>query len=288
MPKITVLLCDASEAVLSGFLTCGLFIGGLVHAQSASVPAYPASAVLADARELRDLAAQEEMARWARWQLILSAAALVVSAGGLVALLRSLALTRDATRSARDAVEVAKLDHEAQSRAWLSVDCVLNTLGWVPVHDDERGAGFTLTITVVNHGASPATSVRVDATMGIAPPDVSARTRLHELSDQRRRELDTNSGDAIFPGVSKVFTHRLILPAKTFESELKDGGFIAPYVCGCVTYLSAGTSTVRQSKFFHFVGEVGADGCGQALKPSDPDWLRESVLLMRPGTFLAD
>lgn len=101
--------------------------------------------------EKRDLAAQEAMAVWAFWMVMVSAVTGIVSTFGLVALFVTIRQNREAIDKARVANDIARDIGEAQARAHLSVKeamCIIT------------GNYVRMNLCVQNNGASPASDVR--------------------------------------------------------------------------------------------------------------------------------
>ncbi|GHC79473.1 hypothetical protein [Limoniibacter endophyticus] len=91
-----------------------------------------------------DLAAQQTMAKWAMWTVIVSGASALVSAGALLGLFLSLRQTRRAMLEARFANEI-------QSQAYAFVEAI------------EHGTTTPFTARVTNTGATPATHFLIGA-----------------------------------------------------------------------------------------------------------------------------
>lgn len=112
--------------------------------------------------EVRDLGAQEKMAKWAFWMFVASAATVVLTFAALLAILRTLHHTKRAADAAADMVSEAKATTaaaektigvtreigEAQVRAYLSVK-------ELAVGVSSEG-NFRIGIIAVNSGLSPA------------------------------------------------------------------------------------------------------------------------------------
>lgn len=121
-------------------------------------------ASIADDRAVRDLRAQEDMARWAFWMLVV---AVVSTAGGLAGLFliwKTLDATRAAVREAEAAtlaaqasVKIAEGASQAQLRAWLQLDVDL-----VACMRTAKAAHFTFKMKAKNVGLTPALHVASD------------------------------------------------------------------------------------------------------------------------------
>ena len=71
-----------------------------------------------------DLVAQSEMALWARWMLIVTALATLLTGIGVLFVWRSLTLNRQAVDAAISAVALTREIGEAQVRAYLRIDSI--------------------------------------------------------------------------------------------------------------------------------------------------------------------
>ena len=121
-------------------------------------------------RERRDLAAQENTAAWAFWMALLSAAQLVLSGLGLIALLATIRQGRDAITKAGEANAISQQVAEADLRPYLFVDR-LNLLDITHFTDkiEEDGetkeipSGFHARVCIYlkNYGKVPARNIHV-------------------------------------------------------------------------------------------------------------------------------
>jgi hypothetical protein len=105
----------------------------------------------------QDLKAQQDMAYWALWMLIVSAVGLVVSVFGLCALLYSLKQTRTAIKDTREL-------GETQMRAYLNlVETETEALHGILRDDEKASVEFKFT----NSGSTPARNAKYIATIEI-------------------------------------------------------------------------------------------------------------------------
>lgn len=123
-----------------------------------------------------DLRAQQEMARWAYVIALLTIGSLVISSGGLIALLISLNQTRTAIGNTREI-------GEAQTRAYLTC-----TGAEYEVWSDH----IFITVLMENKGQSPASKVRLEATATLAKWKDNANPGDRSLEEH---ELQTISED---------------------------------------------------------------------------------------------
>lgn len=238
----------------------------------------------------RDLVAQESMATWAKFSFFATLASVILSGGGLLALLYSLHLNRRATNAAQNAVVVARETNEAQSRAWVSVNCQLGKPVREKTHAGIEGIYFDVACHAQNHGRSPATSVSFHAEIALLGPGApSMEGRMIEYCDAIRTRAE-HEAEAIFPEAIKQFSHMVFLPTADIEGAIAGQGFkmIAPIVYGCLNYKSPYTKGVRQTRFAYSVVSVNESGQAMVLMPDKPNWLELPIHLAGPGTIVAD
>lgn len=118
----------------------------------------------------QDLKAQQDMAYWAMWLLVVGIGQAFISVFGIFFIWDSLRLSRVATKAALDANAVTREIGEAQSRAYLSV-----TKGAVRFRGGELSP--IVVIWVKNTGQSPALNARVVCT--------AKRVRNQQSSDKK-------------------------------------------------------------------------------------------------------
>ncbi len=244
----------------------------------------------ADEYARRNLDAQEAMAAWAKLAFFATLAGIILSGGGLLALLYSLRLNRRATNAAQDAVLVARETNEAQSRAWVSVNCQLGKPERGKTHAGVEGIYFNVVCAANNHGRSPATSVSFHAEIALLGSKCpSMEERMTEYCDAIRKRAE-HEAEAIFPEVNKQLAHMVFLPTTDVEFDIagKDFKMIAPIVYGCLNYKSPYTKGVRQTRFSYSVVSAGENGQAFVLMPDKPGWLDVPIGLAGPGTIVAD
>jgi hypothetical protein len=238
----------------------------------------------------RDLAAQEAMATWAKFSFFVTLASVILSGGGLIALLYSLRLNRNATNAAQNAVIVARDTNEAQSRAWVSVNCQLGKPTRGTTHGGIEGVYFDVACLAQNHGRSPATSVSFHAEIALLGPGApSMEGRMIEYCNAIRERAE-HEAEAIFPEAVKQLGHMVFLPTAEIEAAMADRDFkmIAPIVYGCLNYQSPYTKGVRQTRFAYSVVSVNESGQAVVLMPNKCDWLDQPIHLAGPGTIITD
>jgi hypothetical protein len=238
----------------------------------------------------RNLAAQEAMVTWAKFSFFGALASFFLSGGGLIALLLSLRLNRQATKAAESAVVVARESNAAQSRAWVSLTCNLSAPKPGRTHAGVDGIYFNVSCTAKNHGNSPATCVSFHAEIALLGPQIfSMVDRMTEYSDGIRARAD-HDAEAIFPGATAQVSHHVFLPNADIAASMmgKDFKMIAPIIYGCLNYKSPHIEGIRQTRFSYNVSSINENGIVVVLMPDKPDWLEKPILLVGPGTIVAD
>jgi len=242
-----------------------------------------------DSYASRNLDAQENMVKWAKRTYFTTLMGLILSAGGLFALLYSLRLNNKATTAAQNAVLVARETNEAQSRAWVSVECQLGKPTRGKTHLGVEGIYFNVESTSKNHGHSPATSVSFHAEIALlGPGSPSMEERMADYCDTIIKHAG-HEAEAIFPDAIKLFNHMVFLPNADIEAALegKDFKMISPVVYGCLNYKSPYTKGIRQTRFVYTLVSFNENAQAIVLMPDKPNWLDLPICLAGPGTIIA-
>ncbi|MCK9388006.1 MAG: hypothetical protein M0Q22_06380 [Sulfuritalea sp.] len=243
-----------------------------------------------DNRPTRNLAAQEEMAHWAKLSFLVVLASAIVSGLGLIALLYSLLLNRKATAAAQNAVAVARETNESQSRAWVSAVCTLEKPSVGITQTGVKGIYFNVVCQAKNHGRSPATGVSFHAEIALTGKNTpSPEEQMKKYCDSIRERSDRDA-DAIFPEASANLGHMVFLPLQDIEEDMADKDFkmISPVAYGCLNYKSIYTQGVRQTRFVYHVVTVDQTGQAMVLQPDQPNWLEQPIGLAQPATVTTD
>ena len=244
----------------------------------------------ADEIAARNLVAQEAAVKWAAVNVLVAFFALLLSAGGLIALLASLRLNRKAVKAADSAVVVARESNAAQSRAWVSTICKLGPPNRSKTHLGVEGIYFEVTATAQNHGNSPATSVSFHAEISLlGPKSGSIHEKMTEYANRIRMRADSEA-EAIFPGSTAEVGHMVFLPLPDIEESMngKEFKMIAPVVYGCLNYKSPHVEGVRQTRFAYQLASVNELDKAMVIRPDQVDWLEKTILLQLPGTVASD
>jgi hypothetical protein len=149
-------------------------------------------------REKRDLAAQENTATWAFWIVLLTAAQVVLSGFGLVALLQSLQQARDGLQKAADANQIAR---DAQ-RAWVTLNVEPQL-----VRRDGNGVYFRNDVIAGNVGGTIATHYAVRNEIMFQRDDDSRESFLAKIQgivDSWRLATKAPSNQILAPGEHEV------------------------------------------------------------------------------------
>jgi hypothetical protein len=147
------------------------------------------NATQADAeRAEHDLQAQQNMAEWAKWVTIFTAAQVGIGLLGLIGLWRTVKLTNKATRAATsatraaiDANKISQQSAERQLRAYVLVEKM-------QIKYFEIGRVLMVEVTVTNSGQTPAREVRHGVIMQFCDSDVypPGRVRLARPNTKKR------------------------------------------------------------------------------------------------------
>ncbi|MBC7985614.1 MAG: hypothetical protein H7X93_02945 [Sphingomonadaceae bacterium] len=137
----------------------------------------------AEERAQRDLDAQEDMAKWAFWLLLVGIISTVIGIIGVSFIWLTLKATRDAvieageaTEAARAAVKATEESAQNQLRAWVRVDTE-----FISCRRLDTAACFTLRVRAENVGQTPALRVAGDAMLSLHPSIRAGRGELPKL-----------------------------------------------------------------------------------------------------------
>jgi hypothetical protein len=170
---------------------------------------------------LADLAAQQSMARSARWAVVLSYASLGIAIIGLIYIRFTFEETRKTTKAALESTKIAeraaKETREAwtsEQRAWLSFTNIEKTS--LEIFSDNKKIDIVLDfkVSIFNSGNSPATGAFMISKAGNGWTDPDFRKSMNRLSEQLSAEqFDENEegGLIIAPGGTKTLQRQTTL-----------------------------------------------------------------------------
>lgn len=233
----------------------------------------------------RDLAAQEEMAIWARRTFYGSLAGIFVSAIGLIAIVYSLRLNDDATRAAQAAVRIAEASNEIQSRAWISATCGLENVHHAKTHLGVDGTYANVVCRIKNHGNSPAVLIRFNAeaiVMHSENPEV-ALTKFAA----RHQVVANEALFSLFPGETTDLSHYIFFPADNVKDKTDANKYIHPSIVGVVTYKTANSPQTRQTGVYYHIVSPGENGTAMVVIPTDTFHLPTTMALAGPPIITA-
>lgn len=184
----------------------------------AAAPARAASAihderaeVKAEDRAQRDLDAQEDMAKWAFWMVILTVAQVVVAMVSIYFLVRSVRQSSAAIRKATEANAIAQSNHVSEQRAWLQVTD-LEVTGYAIT---DHGLEINIDVSMINVGASPARDIWIDL---VATPREKFFPDAAVKTIRERVLVDPIKGDGVvFAGASHTVSTTVPLLRKQIE-----------------------------------------------------------------------
>lgn len=147
--------------VLAIVMATGAYFGAVtapsVHAVTQVTAAIPAHA---DALQIRDLAAQEDMAKWAFWMLAISAIGIAITAIGTSLLLWQIILTRKAVADTALATAAMNRQNELAEdaqRPWIALDVEFDFLT-----SSINGLCLSITAKLSNIGKMPAYRANIE------------------------------------------------------------------------------------------------------------------------------
>jgi hypothetical protein len=117
-----------------------------------------------DQRSEQDLSAQQEMADWAFWMMVVSAVTMVLTAIALWFVRGTLEATREAVKDTSEATEAMRQANQiaaAAQRPWLTFSAKLAKAAGV----NEKGLKLTFDVVIKNVGSSPAISCHLNGKM---------------------------------------------------------------------------------------------------------------------------
>ena len=184
-----------------------------------------------------DLQAQQDMAYWAFWLLIASAVGIIVSCFGVVLLIRSIDLGREANIQARKAADAAVSANQMmrqEQRPWVTLDRDLIC----EITETDHGISLTWHYNFSNKGKSPAHDIR----LSLKPIRRSGLVDIHkdvrDYADACVANPPKFGGASIlFPGKSTDFRKPNVASSFSYNSDKSpvDGGDTMMLIC--LTYL---------------------------------------------------
>lgn len=195
-----------------------------------------------------DLQAQQDMAYWAFWLLVASALGIIVSCFGVILLIRSISLGREANEKASDAVNAANDANNimrAEQRPWV-------TLNWQVscefVETGPRSYNLKWHYNFANKGKSPAFNVRIS--YGVHRHDwryVGAGRQAVPIQTRNAVNNTSISQKILFPNETTMFIpHREWNIAGRIDGE--DEGTLFLAVCLAYDLDSLGGSVGYETK----------------------------------------
>lgn len=180
-------------------------------------------------QEARDLKAQEEMARWAFWTLVASAATAAVTAAGFYLIWRTLIATRQATAVA--------------NRAWL----LIKPLNAKAVVSPDGKVTLWAEVEIANTGATPAMDASTDMICVWTPDNIKGTGTKQILknfaADLLREKPEPVTRRFVMPG--EKYVRNLIHEVHFGEHETPSTLGLVAFVC--TTYRVAYEDTPRQT-----------------------------------------
>jgi hypothetical protein len=208
-----------------------------------------------------DLKAQQEMAFWALWMVVISGGQLGLTLIGIMLVWKTLQATKDAvreaeaaTKAAQAAVEVTKSSAESQLRAYVFPKCAT-------VIESGIYQNIVVHVTIKNYGQTPARCGRIRAAIFVC----------EEM--EFRNEAEQNPGDPVLDGE--------FAPGGEYTIELRRVGFTQTelimmqakhkllYAHGTIVYIDAfGESISRDFRYEHYIDAAVRNPEGIPMKMS--------------------
>lgn len=221
-------------------------------------------------RAERDLKAQEEMARWARWMTVIAVVSGAISAFGVGFILLTLRQNRSAIRIAMESVRIAERQLIADSRPWVTVDAEL--VGPVCFVKDGNGhvqGSLIVNFTLRNIGKTPALNVLTYARAIASPFDAPTKLR-DQFGDVlgQRAASPVEVGQTIFPSDTHFEPHELILSPGELGRAMRNfvypgiEGAVAPSILVCVAYDMPSTGKTHETGLVFQLRHVGPTSFG--------------------------
>lgn len=229
-----------------------------------------------------DLDAQQQMAFFTRLMGYTAIAGIVIGFGSAILIYATLRATQQMTS---DSQAVGN----AQSRAWLSIDCSLAPHSISESTQGRRGIYLNALPKLQNHGRSPATNVSFHADVKIlnsesGTPDEMLRKFCAEISSQNKF-----FAEAIFPGSRSDLSHNAVLWLDDIEIELEHKSFKAfsAYLLTCTTYQCGYSQKIHQTQAAYMLANHEA-GSPKVMGPYQDDWLERPISLVHPGLIFVN
>lgn len=227
-----------------------------------------------------DLDAQQQMALFTRIMGYTAVFGTVIGVGSVLLIYATLASTQQMTRDARKV-------GDAQSRAWLSVNCSLSTQNIQKSQDGRTGIYITTSAHMKNHGRSPATKVSFIAELVFKNPGSGTPEEMLRRNFEKTVSGNEYFSDTVFPEGESPSSHSVVLWLDEVDARLKGQQFkaIHPYLLTCTTYTCAYSQKTHQTlaayaMIYHTNGQT------MALGPYHGNWPIEPIHLAHPGLVL--
>jgi len=216
-----------------------------------------------EARAERDLKAQEEMARWSFWLLI-------VTAAGIVLLAATLRETYKAGQSAayilgetKRQADIAERTASQQARPWLTLNAELAGDLIIEQGYQNRGLRVDARVTIRNVGNGPAKNIWIHAVANnLCELDISVFANDYFKSCIQRATDQHSYGTLLAPTEPHEEIHGTMVLEADLARVLMPGGepFVAPFLIILVTYRGLeGDKIYFTGKTYHVV-QAGPTG----------------------------
>lgn len=238
--------------------------------------------------EIRNIEAQESVAKYTRNAFIINFISLIVSISGILFVVKTLTLNKKAIDAAEKSIHITKSGNILANRAWLSIESKLSKVYRSKTHMGIEGVYFEIFYTIKNHGNTPASNVNAhfESNMYLGSPLIQLTEHINNV-----RKHSTNLGDTVYPDQS---IHGRFL---TFISDEKltnqprhnDIKFISPASYGCVFYNIYGESDMKHTGVFYLLSVCENDNVLAIMQKDDEDdWVNKNIQLIGPMVAITE
>lgn len=208
-------------------------------------------------RERDDLKAQQDMATWALWMVILTSAQAIVALASIFVVVRSLRQNSEAIARAAEANSIAQAHHISERRPWLEV----TGASLVGYQLTDHGLKFDLKINMRNVGSSPARNLFVDLAVMPAPTSFPVK-RAEALRDRILADPIPGEG-VVFPGSPHAIDTSITLMTSEITAlpmELGELRYLAVQIIGAVRYETIFQNDPAKLTGFSYRSRTGSSG----------------------------
>jgi len=248
----------------------------------------PQSIAATKSIEIRNIEAQETVAKYTINTFIINCISLIVSITGILFVVKTLTLNKEAIDAAEKSIHITKSGNILSNRAWLSIESKLVKVYRSKTHMGVEGVYFEIFYTIKNHGNTPASNVNVhfESDMYLGSPLIQLTDHINNV-----RKHSINPGNTVYPGQSihgrfMTFISDEKLSNQPIHNEIK---FISPASCGCVFYNIHGESEMKNTGVFYLLSVYENDNVLAIMeKDGEDDWVNKNIQLIGPMVAITE